>query len=531
MGSGSLGTEAEMIEKLLSFDIAISKEVKLSKIFLVTGALISMLWAGYFAIVILNMPHQLTYLEGAANVQTWFFLNRENPFSLENHPVGTNNYGFLYSLITLPFATLFGNTLLVHRAVTLGFVTLSALLTFGIIFRIKKDHALAAICSSFIVVSLMGQQGMGGISAYPSSTGAFFYITAILIPLAGSFSNRSLFVSILATLAGFYTKPYFLLSFVIVALYIFLFVSPKKGLLYGFFFFGFLFFSILFVKRIFPMYFIDVIWGNIFNTYSFFGHMLEQIWGLIVTFLPIIVLTAFILAEKWKNTTKEKISFTLSWDNPLVKNPPGYFLHSLLVSLIAFISVLGWHALNQFGYSYQLVLPLFFCWLFGEAIPRHKAGLFVAIVMIINLFSWERVALHPSYLIEKSSKEWSQMQEHLQNAKSVFHPPLIATDIISLGMPPIDSGHTIMFYNIQKYPDSILSDISYERARRDGYGFTTSINRRIENHKYDLIITVKDKAAFFDYQTLQQNYILVDEIKIEMNMGGVYTLQIWKPNP
>lgn len=88
-----------------------------------------------------------------------------------------------------------------------------------------------------------------------------------------------------------------------------------------------------------------------------------------------------------------------------------------------------------------------------------------------------------------------------------------------------------MFYNILPYPNTILADIPYEQIRRDGYAFTNAINRRIEKHKYDLVITVKDKAAFFDYWILQQNYTLVDEIVIEMNMGGIYTLQVWKPNP
>lgn len=107
----------------------------------------------------------------------------------------------------------------------------------------------------------------------------------------------------------------------------------------------------------------------------------------------------------------------------------------------------------------------------------------------------------------------------------------MVTDIMALGFPPMDSGQTVIYYTIQPYPDTILTDISYERVRRGGYGYTSSINRRIENRRYDVIITAKDKAQFFDTWTLQQNYTLVDEINIEMNMGGVHTLQIWKPNP
>lgn len=526
-----MGTQVNMIEKILSFDINVFRVIKLSRILLFIGVLVSMIWAVYFSSKILIIPHQLTYLEGAASVQTWFFLNLENPFSLENHPIGTNNYGLLYSLIVLPFSALFGNTLFIHRTVSLGFTILSALLTFGVIFRIKKDPIIAATCSSFIVISHMGQQGMGGITAYPSATGAFFYMAAILIPIANSFTKKSLFVSALATLAGFYTKPYFLLGFGIVALYIFLFISPKKGMLYGVFFLGILTPSILIIKHIFPMYFIDVIWGNIFNTFSSLNHMIEQVVGLVITFLPILVAATLTLMGKYKNSTREKVYFLLDWSKPLFNNPPNYFFFSFLVSLIAFITVLGWHALNQFGYSYQLVLPLFFCWIFGNVFTPNKTNLFVIIMVIINLFSWEKTALSLEYLQEKSNSEWKKLMGHMLDAKSILHPPLIAADVISLGLPPIDSGHTIMFYNILPYPNTILADIPYEQIRRDGYAFTNAINRRIEKHKYDLVITVKDKAAFFDYWVLQQNYTLVDEIVIEMNMGGIYTLQVWKPNP
>jgi hypothetical protein len=164
-------------------------------------------------------------------------------------------------------------------------------------------------------------------------------------------------------------------------------------------------------------------------------------------------------------------------------------------------------------------------------IPENKLNLIAALLIVVNIFTWESRIMSPEYLKERSQTEWTRLLGYLDGVNSFIHPPLMVTDVMSLGYAPMDSGQTVIFFTIQPYPDTILTDIPYERIRRDGYGLTTSIDRRIENRRYDVIIIQKDKAQFFDTLTLEQNYTLVDEIVIEMNMGGVYTLQVWKPNP
>ncbi|GAB1470343.1 hypothetical protein MASR2M66_12200 [Chloroflexota bacterium] len=137
--------------------------------------------------------------------------------------------------------------------------------------------------------------------------------------------------------------------------------------------------------------------------------------------------------------------------------------------------------------------------------------------------------MSPEYLKERSQNEWTRLVGYLDGAKVFIHPPVMVTDIMTLGYAPMDSGQTVIFYTIQPYPDTILTDIPYERVRRDGYGYTSSINRRIENRGYDVIIIQKNKAQFFDTWILEQNYTLVDEIAIKMNMGGSNTFLVWEP--
>ena len=100
------------------------QRIQLPKAVLFTGALISVLWSIYFSLVTILIPYQIEYREGTAQVLTGFFLRAENPFVLESQPLAMNNYGLGYNLVVLPFAALFGNTLLVHRSVTFVFVLL-----------------------------------------------------------------------------------------------------------------------------------------------------------------------------------------------------------------------------------------------------------------------------------------------------------------------------------------------------------------------------------------------------------------------
>ena len=77
---------------------------------------------------------------------------------------------------------------------------------------------------------------------------------------------------------AYYTKPYFVLSFGIVASYIFVFVSKRKGLYYSLLFVIMFVFSFLLVRFFCKFYFIDTFVSNLTNTsINTFGAMTKQI--------------------------------------------------------------------------------------------------------------------------------------------------------------------------------------------------------------------------------------------------------------
>ncbi|HNO71393.1 MAG TPA: hypothetical protein PKO16_06455, partial [Bacteroidia bacterium] len=431
----------KILKSVLDVDLKILNKWSIAKILLTLGSVLSIIWSGYFMYKVILIPHQITYLEGTASVHTWFYLRGMNPFTLENQPLGITLYGFMYNLMVFPFAAWFGNTLVVHRTVNLVFIVLASTVYYCVVFKEKKNHLLALTCSAFVMISLAGVQGLGGISAYPAPTGTFFFIAAIFIPFLFSFDTKSLAFSVLLALAGFYTKPYFILSFGIVATYVFIFVSPKKGLLYGLSFLITVLISILVVKRIFPLYFIGTIWANVSQTTRSLEHLLSQLNSLINTFLPllIIILMTFIIDGIKKSEEKTyKINFS-KWNEPLLGHSPSYVFFSFSITLLAFVTILGWHAPNPLGYAYQLVAPLFIGLVFSKLIQESKTNLIAALLVVINLFMWQSSRMSPDYLKERSTKEWDRLIRYLDGVVSFAPPPMMVTDVMSLGFAPMDS--------------------------------------------------------------------------------------------
>ena len=515
----------------------ILNKLSLPETLLFAGVFMAFLWSVYFALVIILFPHQIFWNEGTAQVQTLLFLRGVNPFVLENQPFGMNNYGLGYSLAVLPFAALFGNTLLVHRFVTFAFIIFSAFAGFLTVHQAGKDKLLGLTCAAFITVGLVTGQGIG---AFPSAMGTFFFLMAVLWPPARGFDRGSLFASAAASLIAFYTKPYFVFSFAILASYLFLFVSKKKGLFLGLFFtLGFLVLLLIF-RFVFPAYFINTIMGNIFNSMISPEHLLRQLKELFFAFLPILMIVFFTFIDGYSTEQKKTPAASqstlglniLEWEKPFLDQSPGYLVYALLFSFTVFVLVLGQHAANNLYYAYQLILPLFFCWFFSEIAPRNKAKMFLVLMILINLFLWEGKLLHPAMLKQDNSEEWAELMGYMSSSKDILNAPTVVSDVISLGLTPVDSGQTIFFYNVRPYPETILSDISYEQIRTDGFMFEKLIDRRIEKQKYDLVITVKNKGSFFDYNLVEKYYHQVSEVSVNMPIvGEQWTMLVWKPRP
>jgi hypothetical protein len=112
--------------------------------------------------VTLLMPYPIEYREGAAQVVTQLLLRGENPFAPANQPLGMTNYGIVFSLAVWPLAALFGNTLLVHRLLTVLFLVLSAYLVARTALGANQQIALSVAGAELAAAALATRGGLGG---------------------------------------------------------------------------------------------------------------------------------------------------------------------------------------------------------------------------------------------------------------------------------------------------------------------------------------------------------------------------------
>ena len=507
----------------------------LPNLLLFIGSFASVFWAICFALVTISIPYQIEFREGTAQVLTRLLLGGENPFVLDNQPLGMNNYGLGYNIAVLPFAALFGSTLPVHRSVTFIFILLSSFVSFLVVYRVKRESALALACAAFVMTGLIGR---GGIGAFPSAMGTFLFLSAVLVPFFRSFDHPSLIFSVLFSIAAFYTKPYFVLGCGVVASYMFLFVSKKKGMFYGILFLVLFLISYFVVRYVFPLYFINTIAGNISNTNRTSEHLFSQLKQLVFYFFPVLIVpfvalrTAF--GKRLSNTSfHERIKNVfnlLNWNQPLIGISANYSFYFFVSALLAFIFILGPHIGTYLSYAYQILIPAYFCWLFQKVELKKKTGYIIALLVLFNLFSWERDLLNPVMLEQKNSKEWAELFSYLESPSHILNSPAVTSKIVELGKAPIDSGQTAYFYSVDPFPDNELIGPSYESFTRDGIKYIRFIDNSIEKQKFDLILVTKEKVGFYHTKLIDNYYSLAAQITVDMPQTEQrWTILIWRP--
>lgn len=157
---------------------------KFSFLVLILGLAFFIPWLASYSWSIISNPYPAEYREGSTLLMTDFLIHGRNPFTLANHPLMTNNYGFVYNLVILPFAILFGNTLAVHRAISILFVFASYILI--VITLLKLGTALPFAVGGGTIVMACLLFSTTPLSR-PDGLGEFFFLLAILLPLYRGF--------------------------------------------------------------------------------------------------------------------------------------------------------------------------------------------------------------------------------------------------------------------------------------------------------------------------------------------------------
>jgi hypothetical protein len=523
------------IYQYLSSDLGNTRGFKIIRRAFFGVSAILLVWFLYFSFSTIVMPYQIEYREGAAQVMTQILLKGGNPFSLEYQPLGMNNYGIGYNLFALPFAKLFGNTLIIYRSVSFAFLCACLLLIAKTVWTLKKDALLSVVSGIFMGVILAGR---GGLGAFPATMGAFLFLAAIIIPFLYSFHYPSLVASALLSILAYYTKPYFVIGFGVVAVYTFIFISKQKGILYSLFFL--LVFGALFgvVRYVFKLYFIDTFISNLSNANPLPGYLRKQLVELGAEFYPsLLVISAllFFNLQKYSPTHMLRKGFParsnfLQWDTPLINIPINYFAFAFVFCYLGFALVLGSHAGSYMTYAYQLVLPPLVLWLLQMLNLKNRASVIALGLLFGNILMLEIFLLNPTLLRQSDSVAWRNLYNYIENSKRVVNSPVVASALIEADILPVDSGQTEYYYSIQPYSDNTLLGPGFETIRRNGITYRQTIENAIRNHKFDRIFTTEGYGNLIALDVISQYYVQVDTVTIDMpQTDQTWVIGIWEP--
>lgn len=407
--------------------------------------------------------------------------------------------------------------------------------------RLQKTHWLAIFITAIFM--WLGQIYHVTPNARPDTLGELLFLLTLLLPLINKFNTSSLILSAILGVLSYQTKIYFFMGVIIMASYLFFFVSKRKALFYTIIAIVLFSISFLFLNYYFEAYFINTL--NVsYNAFSMnYTKLLEQCiklirdyWGLFLIGLGVVLNT--IIGKRVRDFTKIKFDIT-NFDSPLLSFSMDLLLYCLIFTLLFVVFVLnnGTHQI----YYYNLITPFLvmkaLIYIDKQDINRNWF-MFLAIFTLITQ-TYEN--LKP-YFLPFDSNDWQKLEARISRAEAVLNSPVDVSILIDQGKPVALSGSTQSFF--YKPPTSalfIFPDI--KEYYKQGQYYLEQIAAKVKNKEYDFLETIENEnyetfhfANRFDpnqsnIDFISDYYHKVDTLTIPMpTTFQEWKIGIWEPN-
>ena len=410
---------------------------------------------------VIHFPYPLDYNEAAMLTVTETIVEGGNPFARENQPTRTSVYPVTVNLLAAPLTTVFGNTLLLHRVISLVFILASSLLVFGIL--VRKTGSLT---SGFVA----GVFAYAGFLYYstpisgPNGLGQLLFLATIAVPWFTNFSRGGLAVAIVLGVLAFYTKQYFMAGLGYIALYLFLARSKQAGVLFGVAFTAALAVTIPVVAALAPYYF-DITFFSVGQAglISSFGVMFKQAWeysGYVYPFYAIIVL--YIGSLLFRRDTAEAHGSTEALinikelDAPLLSRGVDYFVLCLLCSTFIFAFALGKNPGNYLSYLFQLVSPFLVIVVIGWL--GRMGGLVVLCQLLLLPAMYHAWDMQSRDFAVKHENNWRKVEKIIDQSEHVYVSNVLLEPLLRSGKTIYQNAHTPYFALTYFKPEALKRD-------------------------------------------------------------------------
>ena len=487
-------------------------------------------------------PVPLDYYESTMVVITDLIARGDNPYDAALQPMKTDVYPPLANILTAPLSLVWGNTLVLHRAVSAVFLLVNTAFIYHVTGRLggnRIDSACAAVLS-YAATLYFGTPVASG-----NAVGLLLFYLCIYLPVIGRFSSTSLAWSLVCGLLAFYAKQYFVLGLGFVALYLILSVSMTRGAVFALACAIAVCGSLAGVHAGSPFFIDNTLFAPafFFSTISTGSHLLNQLQQFGWIYLPALLALAWLalLARRRGAGSNGAYRRLRSADRPLLTVRLNYACYCFFCATMVIVLLLGHNPGNWLTYLMQLMAPVLLIACFSllrvYRAARGAATLITAWVAMQSLVLLE-------HDFEVDMKPWAEAQALIDAGDKLLVSPLLTDRLLAANREVFHSGHTPYFrYGLLKpaalhraaAEDSIKG--IWDAYLRDFYG-------RLERQQFDyLVLGVWDMRGVFEGNPhpdtgedgraiLRRHYDRTGTLDLSMVVrpgGGKYPLQVWQP--
>lgn len=482
-------------------------------IVLITLNIFAFIYLLYFHYLTISYPYPIEQRDSSQIVTTNLILSGINPFSYEAQPAGTNAYGILQSIVTLPLARIWGSNLFTHKLVV-GIFILASLCVFALILIHKKvKTGIAISLITIFYASLL-------FSPIPytrsDSIGLFFFLLGLYIAYVNDFSRKSLVLSYSIGILGVLAKMYYLLLFPFILVYLYLFRSFRKGLEQTIIVLVLIAGVVIIVNKIFPVY-----WTNTYfmplNSVAYTSWYFRKMLSLFFLVYAGVFVSLLIGLIKRKKEQRKK---------------PDFFNFCIVASSFVFIVKLGGNAGASYSPYFELISPFLLPYV-GELLSKTstKRRVISHVLITLNIFALIYF-FHMPFNKNDYVAEWENARKLIASHTNIIAPNALATLILEENKTLYDSGNTEFFkYGWERkgfYKLLLKQDLRSKQIYED---YQNKIDDMVANQKFDLIITY---SPLTDEAKASKRYKNTGTLVLHTPSNGLklnWEMKIWIPKP
>ena len=474
---------------------------------------------GWLVVLHLRMivsPAPQEMREGAIIWITRLVLEGRNPYALSELPASTYAYGIVYRLAVLPFARIFGNGFTVHRVVSAVAIAGACALLYRLLRR-EGTRPVPSRDRRDAVLRLVGV--FVAPLARPDGLGVLFCLASITCLFTEDLTPGWFVAGLVFGLLALLTKIYLAFPPFLMALYLFLLVSPKRGLIYGLATLFAAVAALLTMTLFYPAYISMSIVENM-NSAAYYNvdHMKQQTLDWLLYSLPLTVGLVLALLR----------AVTRSTPTQWIRNTPSPFAFAAAVNATVFFCVFAGHAGAHMTYMFHLVTPLLLVALLPGFDERSWSEALVAIALPIAFVANAHYFPLTFGRFRAAEATFAQLSDAIRAHHHVLGSTEVAGPLALAGQPVFDSGHSQYFGDAAiryRMPGLVPADAIDGRWN----AFRAELKRGITEGRFDLIIRNRRPGLIPD-GLVAAHYNRVATIEVDLPWGAQrWPLDLWEP--